>query len=131
MIGKITGGASFGGALDYLTKPKEPKQREEKERYQEKLKDAQRTPGEPSPPFEAGERHRIIGGNMSGQTKSELAQEFKAISRQRPDIEKPVHHVSLSAGESDRITVEQWNKIAEKYIEQMGFKDAPYVVIQL
>ncbi|MGA9994810.1 MAG: relaxase/mobilization nuclease domain-containing protein [Pyrinomonadaceae bacterium] len=130
MIGKITGGASFGGALDYLTKPKEPKDREEKERYQERLKDAQHTPGEPAPPFEAGERHRVIGGNMSGQTKGELAQEFKAISRQRPDIEKPVHHASLSTGESDRITVQQWNEIAEKYIEQMGFKDAPYVIIQ-
>lgn len=130
MIAKITGGASFGSALDYLTKPKEPKQEQEKERYQERLKDAQHTPGEHAPPFEAGERHRIIGGNISGETKNEIAQEFKAISRQRPDIEKPVHHASLSAGESDRISVEQWNEIAEKYIERMGFGDAPYVVIQ-
>lgn len=130
MIGKITGGASFGGALDYLMKPKEPRQEHEKEQYKERLKDAQRTPGEPAPAFEAGERHRVIGGNMSGDTRDEIRQEFKAISRQRPDIEKPVHHASLSAGENDKITVEQWTEIAEKYIEQMGFKNAPYVVIQ-
>lgn len=130
MIGKITGGASFGGALDYLMKPKEPKQEQEKEQYKERLKDACRTPGEPAPAFEAGERHRVIGGNMSDDTRAELAQEFKAITRQRPDIEKPVHHASLSAGENDKIAVEQWTEIAEKYIEQMGFGDAPYVVIQ-
>lgn len=130
MIGKITGGASFGAALDYLMKPKEPRQEQYKEQYKERLKDAQRTPGEPAPAFEAGERHRVIGGNMSGDTRAELAQEFKAISRQRPDIEKPVHHASLSAGETDKITVEQWNEIAEKYVQQMGFGDAPYVVIQ-
>ena len=130
MIGKITGGASFGGALDYLMKPKEPKQEQEKEQYREKLKEAQRTPGEPAPPFEAGERHRVIGGNMNGDTRGELAEEFRAISRQRPDIKKPVHHASLSASENDKISVEQWNEIAEKYVERMGFGDSPYVVIQ-
>jgi hypothetical protein len=130
MIAKITSGSSFGGALDYQMKPKEQKQKEEKERYQEKLKDAQCTPGEPAPPFEAGERHRVIGGNMSGQTKAELTREFEAISRQRPDIEKPVHHSSLRAGKNDKITVEQWQEIAARYVEEMGFKGAPYVVIQ-
>jgi hypothetical protein len=130
MIGKLTGGASFGGALDYLMKPKEPKQEHEKEQYKERLKEAQRTPGEPAPAFEAGERHRVIGGNMSGDSRDEIRQEFKAISRQRPDIKKPVHHASLSAGEKDKIAVEQWNEIAERYVKEMGYKDAPYVVIQ-
>lgn len=130
MIAKITGGSSFGGALEYQTKPKEPRLEQEKEQYREKLKDAQHTPGEHAPPFEAGERHRIIGGNMSGQTKGELTREFEAISRQRPDIEKPVHHASLSAGENDKITVDEWREIAARYIEEMGFKDSPYVVIQ-
>jgi Relaxase/Mobilisation nuclease domain len=130
MIGKITGGGSFGGALEYLTKPKEPKRAEEREQYRERLKEALHTPGEAAPPFEAGERHRVIGGNMSGQTRAELGREFRAISRQRPDIEKPVHHASLSASERDEISVEEWREIAAKYVERMGYKDAPYVVIQ-
>jgi hypothetical protein len=67
---------------------------------------------------------------MNGDTKGELAEEFRAVSRQRPDIRKPVHHASLSAGENDKISVEQWNEIAARYIKEMGFKDAPYVVIQ-
>jgi hypothetical protein len=130
MIAKITGGASFGGALAYLMKIKEPRQEEKKEQYQEKLKAALRTPGEPAPAFEAGERHRVIGGNLSGETRAEMREEFRAISRQRPDIEKPVHHASLSAGEKDRLTVEQWNDIADRYIREMGFQNCPYAVIQ-
>jgi hypothetical protein len=130
VIGKITGGASFAGALEYLTKIKEPKLPEEKEPYRQKLKEAKLSPGEHAPPFEAGERHRVIGGNMSGLTREELQKEFEAICGQRPDIEKPVHHVSLSAGENDRLSVEQWQEISERYIHEMGFKDAPYVVIQ-
>lgn len=127
MIGKITGGGSFGGALEYLTKPKEKGQ----ERTDpERLKETIPTPEERAPGYLEGERHRIIGGNMSGQTRTELTREFETISRQRPDIEKPVHHVSLSAGERDELSVAEWREIAAKYVEGMGYKDAPYVVIQ-
>ena len=127
MIGKITGGASFGGALEYLTQPKEKGRAQEE---QEHLKETAPQLGEQAPPYGAGERHRVIGGNMSGQTAEELRQEFEAVRRQRPDIGKPVHHASLSAGERDRITVEEWREIAARYVERMGYKDAPYVVVQ-
>jgi hypothetical protein len=127
LIGKITGGASFGGALEYLTQPKERGREQEGE---ERLKATRPEPDEHAPPYGEGERHRVIGGNLSGQSREEMAEEFEAIRRQRPDITKPVHHASLSVGESDRLTVRQWNEIAAKYVEQMGFKDAPFVVIQ-
>jgi hypothetical protein len=127
MIGKITGGGSFGGALEYLTQPKEKGREQE---GQERLKEVAPSPAEHAPGYGEGERHRIIGGNMSGQTREELTAEFEAVRRQRPDIEKPVHHASLSAGERDEISVEEWREIAAKYVERMGYKDAPYVVIQ-
>lgn len=127
MIGKITSGASFGGALEYLTQPKERGREREGE---ERLKATKPEPDEHAPPYGEGERHRIIGGNLSGQSREEMAQEFEAIRRQRPNITKPVHHVSLSVGESDRLTIRQWKEIAAKYVEGMGFKDAPYVVVQ-
>jgi hypothetical protein len=130
MIANITGGSDFGGALGYQMKPKELRQAHEKEQYKEKLKEVLQKLGEHAPPFEAGERHRIIGGNMSGRTKEELTREFEAVSGQRPDIEKPVHHASLSAGENDKLTVEQWIEIAGRYIKEMGFKNAVYIVIQ-
>lgn len=126
MIGKITGGGSFGGALEYLTTPKEKQERDAQEETREMR------PGldENAPAYEEGERHRLIGGNMSGQTREELAQEFEAISRQRPDIEKPVHHASLSSHKEDEISVDKWREIAADYIERMGYGDAPYVVFQ-
>lgn len=80
--------------------------------------------------YEEGQRHRMIGGNLNGQTPRELAREFGAIRAQRPDIEKPVHHVSISAGENDRLTVQQWQEIAEHYIKEMKFENSPYVIIQ-
>jgi len=80
--------------------------------------------------YEPGQRHRIIGGNMSGQNPRELSREFGLIRELRPDIEKPVHHVSISAGEHDRLSVEQWQEIADTYIQKMGFQNSPHVVIQ-
>lgn len=128
MIGKITGGASFGGALEYLTQPKEKSR--EHDGQEERLEETPPMPDEHAPPYEEGERHRVIGGNMCGQTREELTREFEAISQQRPDIEKPVHHASLSAGEHDEISVDDWREIAAEYVEKMGYKDAPYVLIQ-
>jgi hypothetical protein len=80
--------------------------------------------------YESGQRHRIIGGNMSGQNPRELSREFGLVRELRPDIEKPVHHVSISAGERDRLSVEEWQEIADSYIEKMGFQNSPHVVIQ-
>ena len=77
-----------------------------------------------------GERHRLIGGNMTGRTARELAREFEVFREQRPEIAKPVHHVSLSAALGERLTVAEWNEIAEKYVQRMGFERSPYVVIR-
>lgn len=77
-----------------------------------------------------GERHRLIGGNMAGRTARELAREFEVFREQRPEIAKPVHHVSLSAALGERLTVEEWDEIAGKYVRRMGFEYSPYVVIR-
>jgi hypothetical protein len=79
---------------------------------------------------EERERHRLIGGNMAGRTARELAREFEVFREQRPEIAKPVHHVSLSAALGERLTVEEWNEIAEKYVRRTGFEHSPYVVIR-
>ncbi len=88
--------------------------------------------GEPEKNLEVGKakRHRIIGGNMTGRTARELAREFEVFQEQRPEIEKPVHHVSLSAAKGERLTIGQWNEIAEKYVRKMNFGSSPFVVVQ-
>lgn len=94
-------------------------------------RDTQREPARDlADEYEPGQRHRIIGGNLSGQTPRELAREFRLVRELRPDIEKPVHHASISAGKRDRLTVEQWQEIAGEYVERMGFGNSPYVVVQ-
>ena len=77
-----------------------------------------------------GERHRIIGGNMTGRTARELAREFEVFREQRPEIKKPVHHVSLSLARGEQLTIAQWNEIAEKYVRKMNFGSSPFVVVQ-
>lgn len=124
MIAKISIGSGFRGTLDYLMQNKEL----------DGSKTVQEWDGAHSRDlageYKAGERYRIIGGNMEGQTPRELAKEFREFRRLRPNIEKPVHHVSISAGKGDRLTVEQWNEIAARYVQGMGFEDSPYTVIQ-
>lgn len=76
------------------------------------------------------DRHRIIGGNMTGQKPSELAREFRAFREAKPAIKKLVHHVSLSTAEGEKLSDKEWNEIAGKYIRRMGFGASPYIVIQ-
>lgn len=105
------------GRQEKVTQVEEPEARREQERD---LADE----------YEPGQRHRVIGGNLCGRTPRELAREFRLVRGLRPDVEKPVHHVSISAGEHDRLTVEQWQEIAGEYVEKMGFGNSPHVVIQ-
>lgn len=71
----------------------------------------------------------VIGGNMSGKDARELAHEFGAVRQLRPDIGKPVWHTSLSLPPGERPTNEQWETMAEEFMQGMGFNKAtPYVI---
>lgn len=82
------------------------------------------------PAYAEGQRHRIVGGNMSGETVRELTNEFAAVRALKPSVKKPVHHAQLSAAPGDHLSALQWEEIGEQYVEKMGFEDCPYVVIQ-
>lgn len=69
------------------------------------------------------ESGRLLGGNMDGSTPLELSSEF-AIARQvRPDIKKPVWHNSLRLPAGEKLSDQQWVKIADDYMRRMGFSD--------
>lgn len=92
---KVSRGRGFRGALNYA--------------FERDRKDVE--PG------------RLLGGNMDGSTPPELASEF-AIARQvRPDIKKPVWHNSLRLPAGEKLSDEQWVKIADDYMHRMGFSD--------
>ena len=73
---------------------------------------------------------QLIGGNMLGHSAPELAAEFKLSRQLNPKIEQPVFHVSLSLPHNERPTPSQWNKLASDYLQQMGFTNNQYVVVE-
>ncbi len=80
--------------------------------------------------YKDNERHRIIGGNLGGQTVDELNREFKSVSSLRPEIKKQVWHISISANKKDLISVDLWREISTEIIEKLGFGESAFVIIQ-
>lgn len=76
------------------------------------------------------ERGEIIGGNMAATTQAGLSAEFGAVRCQRPDIAKPVWHVSLSLPPGDSLSVEQWREVAADFLKKMDVKDNQYCIVR-
>lgn len=76
------------------------------------------------------ERGTIIGGNMAATTQAGLSAEFGAVRCQRPDIAKPVWHVSLSLPPGDNLSVEQWREVAADFLKKMDVKDNQYCIVR-
>jgi len=92
---KISRGSGFRGALDYVFERENGK-----------------------------EKGRLIGGNMSCSKPDSLAAEFGVARRLRPSIKKPVWHNSLRLPAGEKIDDSQWIKIAEDYMQRMGFDES-------
>ena len=102
MKAKITRGSGFRGVLDYTLK---------------------KSGGE------------LLGGSttgsMTGATPRQLAAEFGAERRLRPDIEKPVWHCSLALPTGEVIEPDRWLAIVSDFMAEMGFSDrTPYAVVR-
>lgn len=68
----------------------------------------------------------IIGGSMVNTIPRELAKEFRAVSNQREDIEKPVWHSSLSLPPGDTLSDEEWQSVAADYLKRMEIDPEKY-----
>lgn len=82
--------------------------------------------------MDRGDACRIVGGNVSGETVSELSHEFGVGRRVRPDVEKPVWHCSLSLPKGENLPPETWNAIAHALMRKVGLdpKRHQFVVVQ-
>jgi hypothetical protein len=59
---------------------------------------------------------------MAGQDSRELTREFHAVRQLRPDVEKPVYHVSLSFPRNERpLGDEEMARLAGDYLKRRGF----------
>jgi len=77
-----------------------------------------------------GGRGDIIAGVMAGRTPRELAQEFGQLRRLNPTMKKAVMHFSISpAPEDPPLTDEQWQHIAQRFVEALGYQEAPWVAV--
>ena len=71
---------------------------------------------------------RILDTNMAGDGERELAAEFGAIRKLRPNLEKAVLHVSLSAAPAERLSDAQWQAIGRRYLTGMELVANQYLI---
>lgn len=68
---------------------------------------------------------------MAGKTPRELAHEFGVLRQRRPKLSRAVFHASLSTPATDReLSNAEWNEIAERFLHELGFSKAPYLVVK-
>lgn len=71
----------------------------------------------------------LIGGNMLGETSSEIVEEFEHVRALRHDVSRPVWHFSLSAYPGELVGEQRWNFIARDYLKLMGISTANHQFI--
>ncbi len=64
-----------------------------------------------------------IGGNMSSTDPRDLAHEFGVGRRARPDVRKPVWHMSLRLPAGEKLSEQKWVEIADAFASDMEFTD--------
>lgn len=74
------------------------------------------------------EKGEMLETNMAGQNARELAQEFGEIRKLRPNLNKAVLHVSLSAAIGDELSNEQWREIGRTYLKGMDLDNNQFVM---
>lgn len=74
------------------------------------------------------EKGYLLDTNMSADTPRDLSAEFGEIRRLRPNLNKAVLHVSLSAAQGEHLSDEQWREIGREYLRGMGLDNNQYVM---
>jgi len=114
MIGKISHGNSFGDCLDYLTRVKQDRQPPEKRVWNIIDSDGVR--------LNIGE---------DGWRKM-AASDVERTTLTRSKIKDPCGHIALGFAPEDahRLTDEFMTQVAKEYMEAMGIKNTPYVIVR-
>ena len=102
MIAKIIKGADFGGVINYMLSKQEGKA-------------------------------MVLASNNIGFTDQNLyVHEFVLQASMRPNVQKPVCHtiLSFSANDADQLTDDVMIKIANEYLEKMGYGDTQSLIVR-
>ena len=102
MIAKIIKGADFGGVINYMLSKQEGKA-------------------------------MVLASNNIGFTDQNLCvHEFVLQASMRPNVQNPVCHtiLSFSANDADQLTDDVMIKIANEYLEKMGYGDTQSLIVR-
>ena len=102
MIAKIIKGADFGGVINYMLSKQEGKA-------------------------------MVLASNNIGFTDQNLCvHEFALQASMRPNVQKPVCHtiLSFSSSDTERLTDDVMVKIANEYLEKMGYGDTQSLIVR-
>ena len=102
MIAKIIKGADFGGVINYMLSKEKGKA-------------------------------MVLASNNIGFTDQNLCvREFALQASMRPNVQKPVCHtiLSFSSSDTERLTDDVMVKIANEYLEKMGYGDTQSLIVR-
>ena len=102
MIAKIIKGTNFGGGVNYMLNKRE------------------------------GEAKILQANGVCCSSSSDIAHDFNLQASMRPSVQKPVCHtiLSFSAHDTERLTDDVMVKIANEYIEKMGYGDTQSLIVR-
>lgn len=102
MIAKIIKGTNFGGVINYMLSK------------------------------EKGKAKVLASNNVGFFDQNLCTHEFMLQASMRPNVQKPVCHtiLSFSVGDAERLTDEMMVKIANEYLEKMGYGDTQSLIVR-
>ena len=102
MIAKIIKGADFGGIINYMLSK------------------------------EKGKAKVLASNNIGFIDQNLCADEFTLQASMRPNVQKPVCHtiLSFSASDAERMTDDVMGKIANEYLEKMGYGNTQSLIVR-
>jgi hypothetical protein len=71
---------------------------------------------------------QYIGDNFISSDRQERIDFLNQVASRRPNLSKKVFHVSLSLPEGEKLDNEKWHQLADRYMNKMGFGNAPYCI---
>ena len=74
--------------------------------------------------------NRIMETPDGSYTVAQLHRSFEPYFMANKRTEKPVLHISLNPDPADKVSDEQFIKMAEEYMQRMGYGEQPYIVFK-
>ena len=74
--------------------------------------------------------NRIIGTPEGSYAVSQLLRSFELYLLANRKTEKPILHISLNPDPKDKVSDEQFEELAQKYMQKMGYAEQPFVVFK-